>query len=85
MRFKQFMNTLPLDKISHFLAGAVIAAMVQPFGWLYALSAFAFAATGKEFLDAAMQKPFDKVDLVVTVIGGLLMLSWLEWMVPVLQ
>lgn len=54
MRFKQFMNTLPLDKISHFLVGAVIAAMVQPFGWIYALSAFAFAVTGKEFLDAAM-------------------------------
>lgn len=85
MTFKQFMNTLPLDKITHFLIGAVIAALVQPFGWLYALSAFAFAAAGKEFLDAAMQKPFDKVDLVVTVIGGTLMLAWLEWAVPVLQ
>ena len=66
-----------LDKITHTLAGAAIAAAMLPFGVIPALLAVVVAAVGKELWDAQGHGTPDRIDALVTVIGGVLMLGWL--------
>lgn len=68
---------LPLDKITHTLAGAAIAAAMLPWGVIPALLAVVVAAVGKELWDAQGHGTPDRIDALVTVIGGVLMASWL--------
>lgn len=80
--FKTFLNTLPLDKIVHFLVGALIAAIVLPFGVHYAMLAVLISAFGKELLDFALGKEFDYMDFIWTVVGGLLFVIYSIKLVP---
>jgi len=68
---------MQLDKITHTLAGAAIAAALLPFGLIPALAAVLVAAVGKELWDAQGHGTPDLYDALVTVIGGVLMASWL--------
>lgn len=70
--------TMPLDKITHTLAGAAIAAALIPWGVIPALLAVVVAAVGKEVWDAQGHGTTDHIDALVTVIGGVLMLGWLH-------
>ena len=71
------MRPIPIDKIAHTLAGAAIAAALLPFGLIPALLAIVAAAVGKELWDAQGHGTPDVYDALVTVIGGVLMASWL--------
>lgn len=68
---------MQLDKITHALAGAAIAATLLPWGVIPALLAVIVAAVGKELWDAQGHGAPDVYDALVTVIGGVLMASWL--------
>lgn len=83
-RFKTFLNTLPLDKIVHFLVGALIAAIVLPFGAHYAILAVLISAFGKEILDFALGKEFDYMDFIWTAVGGLLFVFYSVKLLPIL-
>lgn len=67
----------PLDKITHTLAGAAIAAALMPWGVIPAMLAVIVAAVGKELWDAQGHGTPDHIDALVTVAGGVLMVSWL--------
>ena len=69
---------MEIDKITHTLAGAAIAAAMLPFGVIPALLAVVMAAVGKELWDAQGHGTPDRIDALVTVIGGVLMLGWLH-------
>lgn len=77
-------KTIPIDKITHALAGAAIAAALLPFGVIPALLAVIAAAVGKELWDAQGHGTPDHIDAVVTVAGGVLMLGWLSYIAPIL-
>ena len=66
------------DKITHALAGAAIAAALLPWGVIPAMLAVIVAAVGKELWDAQGHGTPDRIDALVTVIGGVLMLGWLH-------
>ena len=68
---------MQLDKITHALAGAAIAAAMLPWGVIPALLAVIVAAVGKELWDAQGHGTPDVYDALATVIGGVLMASWL--------
>ena len=68
---------IAIDKITHTLAGAAIAAALLPWGVIPALLAVVTAAVGKELWDAQGHGTPDHIDSLVTVIGGVLMVSWL--------
>ena len=68
---------IPIDKITHTLAGAAIAAALLPWGVIPALLAVIVAAFGKEVWDAQGHGTPDRIDALATVIGGVLMASWL--------
>ena len=68
----------PLDKITHTLAGAAIAAALLPWGVIPALLAVVVAAVGKEVWDAHDHGTPDKWDAIATIAGGALMIGWLE-------
>lgn len=72
------MKKLPIDKITHTLAGAAIAAALLPFGVIPALLAVVVAAVGKELWDAQGNGTPDHIDALVTCIGGVLMIGWLH-------
>lgn len=72
------MRMPPIDKITHTLAGAAIAAALLPWGVIPALLAVLVAAIGKELWDAQGHGTPDNIDALVTVIGGVLMLGWLH-------
>lgn len=67
-----------IDKQAHTLAGAAIAAALLPWGVIPALLAVVMAAVGKEVWDAQGHGTPDRIDALVTVIGGVLMLGWLH-------
>ena len=69
---------MQLDKITHTLAGAAIAAALLPFGVIQALLAVVVAAVGKEIWDAQGHGTPDHIDALVTVAGGVFMTGWLE-------
>ena len=75
---------LQIDKITHTLAGAAIAAALLPWGVIPALLAVVVAAVGKELWDAHGHGTPDRIDSLVTVIGGVLMLGWLSYIAPIL-
>ena len=75
---------LQLDKITHTLAGAAIAAALLPFGVIPALLAVIVAAVGKELWDAQGHGTPDRIDALVTVAGGVLMLGWLLLIAPLI-
>lgn len=66
------------DKITHALAGAAIAAALLPLGITPAMLAVVIAAVGKELWDAQGNGTPDRIDALVTVIGGALMICWLH-------
>lgn len=68
---------MQLDKITHALAGAAIAAALLPLGVTPALLAVIVAAVGKELWDAQGHGTPDHIDALATVAGGVLMASWL--------
>ena len=68
---------MQLDKITHALAGAAIAAALLPLGVTPALLAVIVVAVGKELWDAQGHGTPDHIDAMATVIGGVLMASWL--------
>ena len=72
------MTMPPIDKVAHTLAGAAIAAALLPWGVIPALLAVVVAAVGKELWDAQGHGTPDRIDALVTVIGGVLMLGWLH-------
>ena len=69
---------MQLDKITHTLAGSAIAAALLPWGVIPALLAVVVAAVGKEVWDVQGHGTPDRIDALVTVIGGVLMLGWLH-------
>lgn len=69
---------IALDKVTHALSGAAIAAALLPWGATHALLAVIVAAVGKELWDAQGNGTPDHIDTLVTVIGGVLMLGWLH-------
>ena len=72
------MSTIaPTDKTPHPLGGAAIAAALMPWGVIPALLAVLVAAVGKELWDAQGHGTPDHIDALVTVIGGVIMVSWL--------
>lgn len=73
---------IKLDKITHILAGATIAAALLPFGVVPALLAVVVAAVGKELWDAQDHGTPDHIDALVTCIGGAAMLVWLLYAAP---
>lgn len=75
---------MQLDKITHTLAGAAIAAALLPLGVIPALLAVVIAAVGKELWDAQGNGTPDHIDALVTVAGGAAMLGWLLLIVPLI-
>ena len=73
---------IPIDKITHTLAGAAIAAALLPWGVIPALLAVLVAAIGKELWDAQGNGTPDRIDALVTVAGGAAMLVWLLYAAP---
>lgn len=73
---------MQLDKITHTLAGAAIAAALLPFGVIPALLAVLVAAVGKELWDAQGHGTPDHIDALVTILGGAAMLGWLMCAAP---
>lgn len=67
-----------LDKITHTLAGSAIAAAFMPWGVIPASIAVMVAAIGKEIWDAQGHGTPDRIDALVTCIGGVLMIGWLH-------
>lgn len=78
------MPKIHIDKITHTLAGAAIAAALLPWGVIPALLAVIVAAVGKELWDAQGHGTPDVYDALATVIGGVLMLGWLSYIAPIL-
>ena len=75
---------IQLDKITHTLAGAAIAAAMLPWGVVPALLAVLVAAVGKEMWDAQGLGTPDHIDALVTVAGGAAMLGWLLLIDPLI-
>ena len=68
--------TMPTDKILHLLAGSTIAALVYPFGILWAIAAVSIAAVGKEIYDSTGRGNVELMDAVATLAGGVVLLGW---------
>lgn len=81
MSIKTFLTTLPLDKITHFLGGAVIVALAAPFSPVIALVSLVLIALLKEIIDEVVYGGFDGRDLVATLFGGALMALWVVFVV----
>lgn len=73
---------MQIDKITHTLAGAAIAAALLPWGVVPALLAVVVAAVGKEVWDAQGHGTPDRIDALVTLAGGAAMLGWLLYAAP---
>lgn len=72
---------LPLDKITHTLAGSTIAAALSPILPLPGVVvAVIVAAVGKELVDRVRGGTPDGADALITIAGGAAMLSWLSWL-----
>ena len=76
---------LAIDKITHTLAGAAIAAALLPWGVIPAMLAVLVAAVGKEVWDARGHGTPDNIDALATILGGAAMLGWLHLAVPLLS
>jgi hypothetical protein len=67
---------MPTDKLLHLLAGIAIAAVVYPFGILWACLAVLIAAIGKEAWDSTGRGHVELLDAVATLAGGAVLLGW---------
>lgn len=67
---------MPTDKLLHLLAGITIAALVYPFGILWACLAVFIAAIGKEAYDSTGRGHVELLDALATVAGGSVLLGW---------
>lgn len=67
---------MPSDKLLHLLAGSTIAALVYPFGILWACLAVFIAAIGKEAYDSTGRGHVELLDAAATVAGGALLVWW---------
>ena len=76
---------IAIDKITHALAGAAIAAALLPFGVILAALAVLVAAAGKEVWDAQGHGTPDRIDALATVAGGAAMLGWLLYAAPAIS
>jgi len=63
------MKPIPIDKITHTLAGAAIAAALLPWGVIPALLAVLVAAVVKELWDAQGHGAPDRIDALVSESG----------------
>lgn len=73
---------MKLDKLLHFLVGALIAAYVLPEGWLITMSCVTLVAWGKEGYDRWTGRgTFDLWDVAATKAGGLMTLAYF-WINP---
>ena len=75
---------MQIDKITHTLAGAAIAAALMPFGVIPAVLAVVVAGAGKEVWDAQGHGTPDHIDALATVAGGCAMLGWLLLIAPLI-
>lgn len=66
----------PADKLPCPLAGSDSAALVYPFGILWACLAVCLAAIGKEAYDSTGRGNVEVLDAVATVAGGAVMVGW---------
>jgi len=66
---------MKLDKLLHFLAGAVIAAWTLPLSLPLAVAAVILAAVGKEGYDWSQGERFDWLDVLATLGGGAVSLA----------
>lgn len=67
---------MPVDKLLHLLAGSTLAALVYPFGILWACLAVLVAAVGKEAYDSTGRGNVELMDAVATLAGGAALLGW---------
>ena len=67
---------IPTDKLLHLLVGIAIAAILYPFGILWACLAVFIAAIGKEAYDATGRGNVELLDAVATLAGGAALLGW---------
>lgn len=67
---------MPPDKFPHLLAGIATAAVVYPFGILWACLAVCLAAIGKEAYASTGRGRVEFMDAFTTVVGGVLLLGW---------
>lgn len=67
---------MPTDKLLHLLSGIAVAALVYPFGILWACLAVCAAAVGKELRDARGFGTPEVLDAVATLAGGALLVGW---------
>lgn len=77
MDLRKFLTTLPIDKVAHFLGGAVIVALAAPFGPTISLVSLTLIALLKEVIDEVVYGGFDGKDFVATMMGGALMAMWI--------
>lgn len=69
------------DKLLHFLAGITVAAVVYPFGILWACLAVFITAIGKEAYDATGRGNVEVLDSLATVVGGVILIGWYELLI----
>lgn len=67
---------MPTDKLLHLLVGSAIAALVYPFGILWAIAAVSVAAVGKEIYDSTGRGNVELLDAMATLAGGAVLLGW---------
>lgn len=64
-----------IDKLLHFAAGALIAAILLPLGAALAAAAVVVAGIGRELV----RPPFDVLDLLATLAGGVVIIFGKNW------
>jgi len=69
---------IPQDKQLHFFSGMALAGLASPFGVATAILVLLVAAIGKELRDSMGYGTPDVWDAGATVLGGVLLLGWLE-------
>jgi len=62
---------LPLDKQLHIYSGGMLAGMLMPFGFEWALLGVVVAGVGKELYDLLSKRGTPEImDAVATILGG---------------
>ena len=72
------LKSIPIDKLFHLMAGALVASAVYPFGLTAAIIAAFAAAILKEVYDYFFGGTVDVADAFATAFGGAVMVGWLE-------
>lgn len=72
MSVKKWVLEIHLDKVIHFVCGLLVAILASSFATPYVgLASAVLAGIAKEIYDWIDYGVFDKKDLVITIIGGL--------------